>query len=79
MYLEEVDQISDDDLEAASDYYERLLNDTLPQKQAEKIALEQYGVVLDANVLNRILEQYACTPLSIEDCVRAQLQKRQLI
>jgi hypothetical protein len=33
MYFEEVDDISDDDLEAASDYYERLLNYTLPQKQ----------------------------------------------
>ena len=79
MYFEEVDEISDDDLEAASDYYERLLNDTLPQKQAEKIALEQYGVVLDANELNRILEQYACTPFSIEDCVAKGLRMAGLI
>ena len=77
--LIEADEVSAEELESAADYYDAILNDILPQKQAEKIALEQYGVVLDANVLNRILEQYACTPLSIEDCVRTQLQKRQLI
>lgn len=77
--LTEAVEVSAEDIESAADYYEALLNDMLPQKQAEKIAFDQYGVVLDANVLNRILEQYACTPLSIEDCVHAQLQKRRLI
>ncbi|MDP3331849.1 MAG: hypothetical protein Q8S55_07630 [Methylococcaceae bacterium] len=77
--LNEADEVLDEDLDAAVDYYESLLNNTLPQKQAERIALEQFGVVLDDRLLNRILEQYACTMLSIEDSVRAQLQKRQLI
>ena len=79
MYFEEVDQISDDDLEAASDYYERLLNNTLPQHQAKQIALEQFGVTLDDIVLNSILGQYACTPLSIEDCVAKGLRMAGLI
>jgi hypothetical protein len=77
--LNEADEVSAEDLDAAADYYDGILNNTLPQKQAERIAFEQFGVVLDDRLLNRILEQYACRMLSIEDCVRAQLQKRQLI
>ena len=77
--LNETDEVLDDDLQAVADYYDALLNDMLPQKQAEKIALEQYGVVLDANELNRILEQYACTPFSIEDCVAKGLRMAGLI
>ena len=73
------DEVSAEDLESAADYYDALLNDMLPQKQAEKIAFEQYGVVLDANVLNRILEQYARTPLSIEECVAKRLRLAGLI
>ncbi|NOS75355.1 MAG: hypothetical protein HOP36_12640 [Methyloglobulus sp.] len=77
--MNEADEVLDEDLDAAVDYYESLLNNTLPQKQAERIALEQFGVVLEDKLIDRIMEQYACTMLSIEDCVRAQLQKRQLI
>lgn len=77
--LNEADEVLDEDLQASADYYDNLLNDTLPQKQAERIALEQFGVVLEDKLIDRIMEQYACTMLSIEDCVRAQLQKRQLI
>lgn len=77
--LNEADEVLDEDLDAAVDYYEGILNNTLPQKQAGRIALEQFGVVLEDKLLDRIMEQYACTILSIEDCVRAQLQKRQLI
>ena len=77
--LTEADEVSAEELESHADYYDALLNDILPQKQAEKIALEQYAVVLDANVLNRILEQYTCTPLSIEDCVAKCLRMAGLI
>jgi hypothetical protein len=77
--LNEADEVLDEDLQAAADYYDNLLNDTLPQNQAKKIALAQFGVVLDDNVLNRILEQYACTPLSIEDCVAKRLRMSGLI
>jgi hypothetical protein len=77
--LNEADEVSAEDLDAAADYYDGILNNTLPQKQAERIALEQFGVVLEDKLIDRIMEQYACTMLSIEDCVRAQLQKHQLI
>ena len=77
--LNEADEVLDEDLQAAADYYDKLLNDTLPQNQAKKIALAQFGVVLDDNALNRILEHYACTPLSIEDCVAKCLRMAGLI
>ena len=64
MCFEEVDEISNEDLEATSDYYQRILDETLPHKQAERIASEQYGVVLDDNLLNRIMQQFACTDSS---------------
>jgi len=77
--LNETDEVLDDDLQAVADYYDALLNDMLPQNQAKKIALAQFGVVLNDNVLNRILEHYACTPLSIEDCVNKCLRMAGLI
>ena len=77
--LNETDEVLDEDLQASADYYDALLNDTLPQNQAKKIALAQFGVVLNDNVLNRILEHYACTPLSIEDCVAKCLHMAGLI
>ena len=77
--LNEADEFLDEDLQASADYYDNLLNDTLPQKQAEQIALEQFGVVLEDNVLNRIMEQYACTILSLEDCVASRLRMAGLL
>ncbi|NOU22667.1 MAG: hypothetical protein HOO93_12955 [Methyloglobulus sp.] len=56
--------VLDDDLEAASNYFQRLLNETLPHQQAGRIALEQFGVVLDGKMLNRILQAFACTCVS---------------
>lgn len=47
MHFGEVDEISDEDLEATTDYYQCILNEALPHKQAERIASEHYGVVLD--------------------------------
>jgi hypothetical protein len=43
--LNEVDDVSNDNLEAVSAYSQRLLKDALPYHQAERIALEQFGVV----------------------------------
>ena len=77
--LNETDEVLDDDLQAVADYYDALLNDMLPQNQAKKIALAQFGVVLNDNALNRILEHYACTLLSIEDCVAKCLHMAGLI
>ncbi|NOS73075.1 MAG: hypothetical protein HOP36_00760 [Methyloglobulus sp.] len=53
-----------DDLEATSDYSQRLLNETLPHQQAGRIALEQFGAVLNSKMLNRILQAFACTCVS---------------
>ena len=79
MCFEEVDEISNEDLETTSDYYQRILDETLPHKQAERIASEQYGVVLDDNLLNRIMQQFACTDSSLEDCVKTGLEKAGLL
>ena len=79
MHFGEVDEISDEDLEATADYYRRILNETLPHKQAERIASEHYDVVLDDNLLNRIMQQFACTDWSLEDCVRSGLEKAGLL
>lgn len=75
----EVDEVDEDGVEAAADYYQGLLNGTLPQAQAEKIALEQFNVVLEDKLLNQIMGQFVCSSLSIEDCVRAQLERHKLI
>ena len=79
MHFGEVDEISDEDLEATAKYYQCILNETLPHKQAERIASQQYGVVLGDNLLNRIMQQFACTDNSLEDCVRAGLEKAGLL
>jgi hypothetical protein len=79
MHFDEVDEISNEDLEATADYYRRILNETLPHKQAERIASEHYDVVLDDNLLNRIMQQFACTDWSLEDCVRSGLEKAGLL
>jgi len=79
MHFGEVDEISDEDLEATAEYYQCILNETLPHKQAERIASEHYDVVLDDNLLNRIMQQFACTDSSLEDCVRAGLEKAGLL
>jgi hypothetical protein len=79
MHFGEVDEISDEDLEASADYYQRILNETLPHKQAERIASKQYGVILDNNLLNRIMQNYSCSDSSLEDCVRAGLGKTGLL
>ena len=79
MQLNDVDEVNDEDLETTADYHRRILNETLPHKQAERIASEDYGVVLGDNVLNRIMQQFASTDWSLEDCVRAGLEKAGLL
>lgn len=75
----EVDEGSEEDVVATADYHKCLLSSTLPQVQAEKIALEQFNVVLEYALLNRIMQQYACTDLSIEECIGAQLRQHKLV
>ncbi|NOU20291.1 MAG: hypothetical protein HOO93_00625 [Methyloglobulus sp.] len=71
--------VLNDDLEAASDYFQRILDETLPHQQAGRIALEQFGVVLDGKVLNRILQAFTCSCVSMEQCVQNNLHKAGLI
>ena len=79
MHFNEVYEIFDEDLETTADYHRRILNETLPHKQAERIASEDYGVILEDPVLNRIMQQFASTDWSLEDCVRAGLEKAGLL
>jgi len=46
--LNEADEVSAEDLDAAADY-DGILNNTLPQKQAERIALEHKVLFLRTN------------------------------
>jgi hypothetical protein len=72
----EVDEIDEEDLQAISDFYESMVSDPSPEQQAIKIAQEQFGVSIDGHVvLNRILERYACSLLTIEECVIACLEQ----
>ena len=75
MHFGEVDEISDEDLEATAEYYQCILNETLPHMQAERIASEHYCEILGDNLLNRIMQQFACTDISLADCVRSGLEK----
>ncbi len=72
----EDDDVLNDDLEATSDYFQRLLNETLPHQQAGPIALGQFGVVLDGKMLNRILQAFACSCVSMEQCVQEICTRR---
>lgn len=75
----EDDDVLNDDLEAASNYFQRLLNETLPHQQAGRIALGQFGIVLDGTMLNRILQAFACSCVSMEQCAQDNLHKAGLI
>jgi len=74
--MTEADEISQEDLQGASDYYIGLHQGKLPQQDATKIAKEQYGVELTDQQLNRILGLYACTPESMGRCVKQVLAPR---
>ncbi|WAK04399.1 hypothetical protein [Methylobacter sp. YRD-M1] len=72
----EVDEIDEEELQAISDFYESMVSDPRPEQQAITIAQEQFGVSIDDHVLlNRILERYACSLLTIEECVIACLEQ----
>jgi hypothetical protein len=76
LMLSEVDEIDSEDLEAASDFYERMVSGTRSDQQAIAIAQAQFGVPIAGHVvLNRILERYACSLLTIEECVLTCLEQ----
>lgn len=47
--VNEADEVSQENIDAAVDYYASLLNNMLPQKQAERIALEHLVWFLRTN------------------------------
>ncbi len=69
------DAPSIDELEACSQYYQDILNETLPQYQATIIARDKYGIELNNNLLNSIMLQYAWTPLQLDEWVKNSLHK----
>ena len=75
----EADEISDEDLEAASEFYQRILDESLPQQQAVKLAHDQYGIELTDKTLNSILQHYACTSSPLHACVEAGLRRAGLL
>lgn len=75
----EADEVLDEDLEASSEYYQNILNETSPQIQAAKFARKHYGVEIDDKTLNSIMQQYACTLLPLHKCVENGLSKAGLI
>lgn len=77
--LNEADDVLTEDLEAASAYYQGVLNETLPQYQAKIIARDKYGIALNNNLLNLIMSQYAWTPLQLDECVENCLRKAGLL
>lgn len=72
----EVDEIDEEDLDAASDFYRRMVSGTSPAQQAITIAQEKFGVPIAGHVvLDRILERYACSLSTIEECVMTCLEQ----
>jgi len=76
---DQCDVTSIDDSEACSQYYQDILNETLPQYQATIIAHDKYGIELNNNLLNSIMSQYAWTPLQLDECVKNSLHKAGLL
>ena len=69
------DGIEAEDLQSASDFYEAMVANELPQQRAVSIARDTYGVDLDDRSLNKILGRFACSLSTMEMCVRSVLQK----
>lgn len=74
--MTEVDEIQTEDLEAASDMYDDIVRKVTPTCNAIRIAKEQHGIeVLPPASLDRILGQFACTQLTIEECVTNEAKR----
>lgn len=76
---DQCDATSMDDSEACSQYYQAILNETLPQYQATIIARDKYGIELNNNLLNSIMWEYAWTPQQLDECVENALYKAGLL
>ncbi len=75
----EADEVLHEDLEAGSEYYQNILNETSPQHQAVKFARENYGIEIDDKTLNSIMQQYACTLSPLYKCVESGLRRAGLL
>ena len=73
--INEADTVLYEDLEAAADYYRKLVNGMSTDVKVTAIAREQFGDELDVINLNLILQHYACTDLTLEQCVENRLRR----
>lgn len=72
--MREVDEISDEDLAAASEIYNCIVSGNNPYQQAIEIAQRQFGVCINSHrLLDRIMSPFATTHLPIEACVNCHL------
>jgi hypothetical protein len=73
--MREVDEISDEDLVAASEIYNSIVSGKNPYQQAIEIAQTQFGVCIKGHrLLDRIMSTFATSPAPIEGCVNHHLR-----
>ena len=72
--MREVDEISNEDLTAASEMFTCIVSGNNPYQQAIEIAQRQFGVCIKGHrLLDRIMSTFATTFLPIEACVNRHL------
>ena len=72
--MREVDEISDEDLTAASEMFTGIVSGNNPYQQAIEIAQRQFGVCINGHrLVDRIMSTFATTLLPIEACVNRHL------
>lgn len=71
-YNSESDEISDDDLESASDMYDRLKNKTDPYSVVTKILEEKYHITIAASAIDEIISEFACSRLSMDEIINVR-------
>lgn len=73
--MREVDEISDEDLEAASAFLKSILSADNPYQRAVDIAQNEFGIDIKGHsLLDRIMSLYATTLFTIDQCVVNSLQ-----
>lgn len=73
--MREVDEISDEDLEAVSAVLKSMLSPDNPYQRAVDIAQREFGINIKGHsLLDRVMSLYATTLLTIDQCVINSLQ-----
>lgn len=72
----EADEISPEDLKAAADLFDNLATGKCAYQRAEAYAHDRHNVVLSNHQLDRAMQKYACTLLSLEDCVDQVIEEK---